>query len=270
LPSSGTVKVDGVDVVEDPSLVRHKTGYLPDTPPLYDDMSVDEYLVYAGQLRGLRGQDLKKRVDSVVEQTDLGSRRRDLVGSLSHGYRQRVGIAQAIVHSPKLVVLDEPISGLDPVQIVEMRELVRRLAGDHTVILSSHILSEISETCDRLLVIGEGRIIAAGKEAELANRLSGGLNLSVTVRASEAQRDAVESALRAVAAVKGIERAHATELGADIASYEVMAAEDVRGAVASGLVHAGFSILELTRSERELENVFLRLAGGQAGTEEES
>ena len=143
LPTSGTVRVGGFDVVEQPHEVRGKVGYLPDRPPLYDDMTVHEYLGYAARLRRVRPNDVEKRVSDVEGMTELGDVRRQLVGTLSHGYRQRLGIAQAIVHRPDFVVLDEPIGGLDPIQIVEMRGLVRGLRGDHTVVVSSHILHEI-------------------------------------------------------------------------------------------------------------------------------
>jgi ABC-type multidrug transport system ATPase subunit len=158
LPTSGSVKVAGVDVVERPDEVKSKVGYLPDRPPLYEDLSVRDYLTFAARLRGVPADKTAKLVAEAVELTELGDVSKKIIGSLSHGYKQRVGIAQAIVHAPELVVLDEPISGLDPVQIVEMRELVKNLKGEHTVVLSSHILSEISETCDRILVINSGKI----------------------------------------------------------------------------------------------------------------
>ena len=168
LPTSGTVRVGGLDVVDVPHEVRRRIGYLPDTPPVYLEMTVDEYLTFAAKLRGVTGADVEKRVDEALELTEVGSERDRPIGALSHGYRQRVGIAQAIVHKPEFVVLDEPISGLDPVQIVEMRDLVRSLGGEHTVVVSSHILSEIHETCDRIFVIRYGQVVASGTEKALA------------------------------------------------------------------------------------------------------
>src|SRR5262249_38325085 len=147
LPSSGTVLVDGLDVVEEPHAVRSRIGYLPDTPPLYPEMTVRAYLHFAARLRGMSRDAAARRVPEVEELIEPGDVSADPISSLSHGFRQRVGIAQAIVHRPRLLVLDEPITGLDPVQIVEMRELLRSLKGEHTILLSSHILSEISETC---------------------------------------------------------------------------------------------------------------------------
>jgi len=174
LPTSGSVKVGGVDVVESPDAVKAKVGYLPDRPPLYEDLSVSDYLTFAARIRGAEKSQVGKLVAEAIELTELGDVSKKIIGALSHGYKQRVGIAQAIVHAPELVVLDEPISGLDPVQIVEMRELVKNLKGEHTVVLSSHILSEISETCDRILVINSGKIAWSGTESALSAELRQG------------------------------------------------------------------------------------------------
>src|SRR5580693_6841591 len=191
LPSAGTVTVDGIDVVERPHEVRGRIGYLPDTPPLYPEMTVRGYLHFAARLRGLSRAEADRRVPEVEELTEVDGVSQDPISSLSHGFRQRVGIAQAIVHRPRLLVLDEPITGLDPVQIVEMRELLRSLKGEHTILLSSHILSEISETCDRILVIKDGQIAAAGTEAELTNTLRGRYGVEITVT-----RDATDTGYR--------------------------------------------------------------------------
>ncbi len=257
LPSSGSVRVDGLDVVDNPDEVRANVGYLPDHPPLYEEMTVQEYLLFAAKLRGLTGSEAESRVDEVIQSTQLRSVRDDVISTLSHGFRQRVGIAQAIVHRPRLLVLDEPISGLDPVQIVEMRELVRNLRKDHTTIISSHILSEISETCDRLLVIREGEIVAAGTEAELSSRLLEGGSLMVTVRGDAAQ------AKRLIASVKGVktvEPADPSEPGDNVATLAVDAERDVREDVCRTLVLGNIGILGLSRGEKELESIFLRLA----------
>src|SRR5690606_37830335 len=171
LPSAGTVRVGGVDVVAEPHRVRQMIGYLSDVPPLYDEMSVGDYLTFAARLRQVRPQEVENAVQNASSATGLTEVLGKQFAALSHGYRQRVGIAQAIVHDPRLVVLDEPSSGLDPIQIKEMRSLVRSLGGKRTVLVSSHNLPEISEMCDRLLVIGNGQIVAAGTEAELVSRL---------------------------------------------------------------------------------------------------
>jgi len=264
LPTSGTVRVAGLDVVERPDDVRAKVGYLPDRPPLYDDMTVREYLGYAARLRNVPNGDLKKRVGDVLELTEVGTVADQLIGSLSHGYRQRVGIAQSIVHGPELVVLDEPISGLDPVQIMEMRELVRGLRGAHTVVVSSHILTEISETCDRILVIDEGKIAWSGTETELSATLKQGMRVALTVRAagssSQATADQARTALGTLDGVREIEVLEPAEAGDGIASLRVAVTRDVRDAVGRRLVEAGLGILELAR-EKELESMFLQLLG---------
>ncbi len=264
LPTSGTVKVAGLDVVERPDEVRAKVGYLPDRPPLYDDMTVREYLAYAARLRNVPTSDVSKRLADVLDLTELGSVADRLIGALSHGYRQRVGIAQSIVHGPELVVLDEPISGLDPVQIMEMRELVRGLRGSHTVVVSSHILTEISETCDRILVIDDGRIAWSGTEAELSATLKQGMRIGLTLRASSSSREATaekaRAALGSVSGVGEIEILEPAEAGEGIASLRVAITSDVRDAVGKALVEAGLGILELAR-EKELESMFLQLLG---------
>ncbi len=260
LPTSGTVRVDGVDVVERPEEVKQRIGYLPDVPPLYGEMRVREYLAFAARLRGMSRSDIAKRIDEVGELTEVRGVLGDLISSLSHGYRQRVGIAQAILHRPALVVLDEPISGLDPVQIVEMRDLVRSLGGDHTVVVSSHILSEISETCDRILVIRDGEIVASGTEAELSERLLSGMRVDVSVQlGSRAAADA-QTLIEAIDGVQEVEEIDPLEPGKGVASFSVQSSKDVRDALCRGLVQADLGILQLSRSEHELESVFLQLS----------
>jgi ABC-2 type transport system ATP-binding protein len=257
------VTVDGLDVSLEPEKVRAKIGYLPDTPPVYDEMKVGRFLRFAAELRGASRTALNRLVGEALEQTALTEVEDTPISALSHGYRQRVGIAQAVVHQPKLVVLDEPSSGLDPVQIKDMRRLVRGIGGERTVIVSSHNLPEISEMCDRLLVIGDGQIVAAGTESELVSRWMSGLTLEVTARCkdgSDAER--VASELRAVPGVTRVDAQRAKEAGARIASFSVGAERDVRAELASSIVAAGHELLGLGRSERELENVFARLAKG--------
>jgi ABC-2 type transport system ATP-binding protein len=272
LPSAGSVRVDGLDVVDQPHEVRQRIGYLPDRPPLYDEMRVHDYLVFAARLRGVSGADAGKRASEAEELTQLGGVKGDPISTLSHGYKQRVGIAQAIVHRPQLLVLDEPISGLDPVQIVEMRNLLKGLKEKHTILLSSHILSEISETCDRILVIKEGRIAAGGTEAELAKLLSGP-SIDVVVRpvAEKGGDVLVEATMSAVEGVTGVDRLadDAAEAGGGSYraagepgawAYRVTTGKDVRAEIVHALVHAGVSVLEVKRSARELETVFLELS----------
>jgi ABC-2 type transport system ATP-binding protein len=262
LPTSGTVKVGGFDVVEKPHDVRGKVGYLPDRPPLYDDMTVEEYLTHAARLKRVPANDVQKRVSNVEEMTELGGVRKQLVGTLSHGYRQRVGIAQAIVHRPDFVVLDEPIGGLDPLQIVEMRKLVRGLKGEHTVVVSSHILHEISETCDRIFVIKEGEILWSGKEADLSTEVERGMRIRVTVRAAgtsgEAALERAKGLATAVPGVRSVEPREATESGDGVASLEIVGDTDVRDALCRAFIGADLAVLEVSRL-RDLETTFRAL-----------
>lgn len=278
LPTSGRILVDGVDLTEAPEKVRPKIGYLPERPPVYDEMPVREYLGFAAQLRGLGRDRAARRVAEAIETTQLAAEQDTRIGELSHGFRQRVGIAQAIVHEPALLLLDEPIKGLDPVQIVEMRTLVRSLRGRHTIVVSSHILSEISETCDRLLVIHGGELIASGSEQELAGRLTGGHDLALTVRVPEAwDKPGGEDTpfgrlarlVRPMAGVHGVAERPADEPGSRVLSLAVTADRDVREELCARLVHAGVGILALGTSARELEKLFLELLGQSARKAEE-
>jgi ABC-2 type transport system ATP-binding protein len=260
LPSSGTVRVDGIDVVDQPHEVRRRIGYLPDTPPLYGDMTVREYLVFVARLRGLSAMDAERRAGVVEAAAQLDSVKDETIASLSHGFKQRVGIAQAVVHGPRLLILDEPISGLDPVQIVEMRQLLRSLRGEHTIILSSHILTEISETCDRLLVLGEGRIVAAGTEAELSRGVLGAAEVLLTVRAETEAR--AEEILANVDGVRAVHAASPREVGANVFTVRLTVEKDVREAACKALVGAGIGVLEIVRAKQELESIFVRLTAG--------
>jgi ABC-2 type transport system ATP-binding protein len=264
LPTSGRVAVAGVDVVEQPDLVKAKVGYLPDRPPLYDDLSVTDYLTFAARLRGVPSDKTPKLVAEALELTELGSVSKKIIGALSHGYKQRVGIAQAIVHEPDFVVLDEPISGLDPVQIVEMRELVKSLKGEHTVVLSSHILSEISETCDRIMVINSGKIEWSGTESELSVALRQGARVAITVRVAGASEDEAlaraSAVARGVAGVSAVDVAASAEQGPGIAAISVRGEGDLRDALCRALVQADIGVLALGR-EQELESMFLELLG---------
>jgi ABC-2 type transport system ATP-binding protein len=261
LPSSGTVSIHGLDVVEQPDQVRRMVGYLPDTPPLYEEMSVRRYLAFAAQLRGVAAAAVQTKVEKAAALAGLSAHLNETIAALSHGYRQRVGIAQAIVHEPKLVILDEPSSGLDPVQIKDMRQLVRSLGGKHTVVVSSHNLPEISEMCDRLLVMGQGNIVAAGTEAELVSRWAESDTISVTVALPEGTDN--EAARRWLAEVEGVRKvtvARAHDAADRGVSFELQTARELRAELARALVGKGWDLIHLSRSERELENVFSKLA----------
>ncbi len=258
LPTSGHVTIDGFDVTREPHEIRKRIGFLPDTPPLYDEMTVGRYLAFVAQLRGVPGNEVRKRVEEVETQTSLREVDGEVISALSHGYRQRVGVAQAVVHNPALLILDEPTSGLDPVQIVEMRELIRRLKGSHTILVSSHILSEISQTCDRLLVIQDGQLVAQGSEEELARNMGGSIRVEVEVRG--AGHSAVE-ALRAVAGVSGV-RLLREENG--VAALQLDATGEVRPQIARAVVGANLDLLRIDRGGGKLESIFLKLTHGKA------
>src|SRR3984885_10954433 len=174
LPASGgSATVAGFDVLENPLEVKKRVGYLPETPPIYPEMETAEYLKFVGQLKGLSGADLRKRIDYVCERCAVADVKTKLLGKLSKGYRQRVGLAQAIIHNPEVLILDEPTAGLDPKQINETRDLIRSLAGDHTIILSTHILPEVEQTCEQVLIINKGKLVATDSVQNLQDRARG-------------------------------------------------------------------------------------------------
>lgn len=254
LPSAGTVTIDGIDIVAEPEKLRSRIGYLPETPPLYDDMRVADFVRHAGRLKGMSNAQVDARLPEVLELTQLSARAQQVIGTLSHGYRKRVGIAQAIVHDPRLVILDEPISGLDPVQIVEMRKVIRNLAHGRAVLVSSHILSEVEQTCDWLIVLRGGKVAAQGTEAQLTAELHK-TRLLVTVRG---EADRLLAFLRAHPDVLDAQPGRASE---GIAQAEVGLRADDRERLAADLIGAGFGLRGLQDSEGVLEEIFLGLAG---------
>jgi ABC-2 type transport system ATP-binding protein len=260
LPTSGRITVRGLDVVESPHAIRRFIGYLPDTPPLYGEMTVREYLLFAGTLRGLSGSDLNARYEKVVAQCALADMRDNPISTLSHGYRQRVGIAQAIIHGPSLLILDEPIQGLDPVQIVEMRNMIAALRGEHTILLSTHILSEIERTCDRILMMHGGRIAAQGSEETLAAQLSSGRALELEVRGEE---QALRGALAPLcdASSVSVKRTDNGTLRATVRNID----ENAREQVSAAVVRSGLGLLAMQTATTDLEAIFLELSGARAG-----
>ena len=257
LPSQGTVKVDGVDMGDFGVAIRARIGFLPEDPPLYTEMTVREFLFFVGGLRGMSRRDIAARLPAVLDTAQLGEVADRVIGELSHGFRKRVGIAQAIIHSPKLVILDEPISGLDPVQIVEMRSVIRNLAQESTVLVSSHILNEISQTCDRLLVLKEGRLVGEGTESDLSANFASAGAVELTVRGS-AQR-----AKSVLEAVTGVTAVVCDAAQGDLTGMRVSMSEDCREAIVSALVGADIGVRRLEDTGDELESIFLGLT--QAG-----
>jgi ABC-2 type transport system ATP-binding protein len=260
-PSAGTIEVGGIDAVAEPHEVRKRIGFLPENPPLYADMVVTDYLRFSGELRGMTKAEVKRRMPEVLEITDLTDVANDQISTLSHGYRQRVGVAQAIVHEPKFLILDEPTRGLDPVQIVEMRNLIHDLKQNHTVLISSHILTEISQTCDRLLVLGRGKILGAGSEQDLATSETEIRQVTVVVRppAGDDPRGQIRSVLTAVDGVKTV--ADPYEQGGGLA-FALQTTKDCRAEVSRAVVAGKLDLLKLDYARSELENTFIRLVGG--------
>lgn len=254
IPTAGTVTLDGVDLVGASASFRARIGYLPEDPPLYREMTVREFVQYCGELKGMPAVDVRARMDEVLALTQLTHVKDRVIQELSHGYRKRCGIAQAIIHRPRLVILDEPISGLDPKQIVEMRQVIRNLARDCTVLISSHILAEISETCDRILVLAGGKIVAQGREEDLVPRGPGaGTRLTLVVRGS------IELAQAAVAGLPGVVGHDARPEGEGTVRLHVALESDTREAVVAALVAAGVGVRKLIEDESELEHIFLGL-----------
>src|ERR1700676_2632525 len=205
-PTSGTATVAGFDILEHPLEVKKRIGYLPETPPIYPEMRIAEYLSFVGQLKGLSGSDLRARVDYACERCAVADVRNKIIGKLSKGYRQRVGLAQAIIHNPDVLILDEPTAGLDPKQINETRDLIKSLAGDHTIILSTHILPEVEQTCEQVIIISKGKLIATDSVSNLQKRASGAESVIVEVAGRNGDLDsaAVQTRLEMVSGVSKV------------------------------------------------------------------
>lgn len=264
-PSAGTVSIGDVDILRSPDEVRKRIGFLPESPPVYGDMVVNDYILFAGKLRGMSKADVLARIPKVLELTDLTDVRDSIIKELSHGYRQRVGVAQAIIHDPTLLILDEPTRGLDPVQIVEMRNMVNNLKEKHTVLISSHILTEISQTCDRLLVLGKGELIAQGTHGEIAKLVdvdekpSSNTIVECIVGKTVQGDDSKEAIQKAVASVNSENVSIREKLGAY--GFTVACDFEKRGEIVSALTKAGLDVLQVAepRGQESLELAFLKL-----------
>ena len=253
-PTRGQVTLDGNDIVEQSLEVRKRVGYLPETVPLYTDMTVSSYLKYMGTLRKMPSRNIKRRIGEVIDVCRLGDYRNTLIGKLSKGFRQRVGIAQAILHEPEVLVLDEPTIGIDPIQVVETRRLIQDLGQAQTVVLSSHILPEVSMICDRVLIIHEGRIVAEDTPSNLAERLQGTEHLEVEVGGPVPQ---VLSALRRVPGVTSV--SHRSFQGRELYSVQAKQGEDLRDEVSRAVISNEWSLLSMQSVGMSLEEIFLRL-----------
>jgi gliding motility-associated transport system ATP-binding protein len=254
-PSEGKAIVAGYDVSDQPIEAKRRTGYLPETPPLYPEMTVRDYLAFVARIKGVPRGDRKARVNSVMERTRVADVANRHCSKLSKGYRQRVGLAQALLHNPEVLILDEPTAGLDPKQIIETRELIKGLGGDHTVILSTHILPEVSQTCHRVVIINKGRVVAVDTPDNLTSRLSGSETLYVQVDAPGADVQ------RSLEAIPGITRVAPADARGSLAGFEVNSetGRDVRRELAAAVVRQGWGLLELRPLRMSLEEIFLHL-----------
>lgn len=262
-PSAGTATVAGFDVLAQPMDVKKRIGYLPETPPLYLEMETVDYLRFVGKLKGLSGADLDKRIDYVSGRCSIADVKRKLLGKLSKGYRQRVGLAQAIIHNPDVLILDEPTAGLDPKQINETRDLIKDLAGDHTIILSTHILPEVEQTCEQVIIINKGKLVATDSVRNLQARARGAESVVLEIAGRKA---AIEAAIvqQRLQQVAGVSRVLFKQQLDGRAQFEVESQKGfVRGDLARAVVESGWDLNELRPSAMSLEEVFLQLTGNQ-------
>ena len=253
VPSAGYAEVAGCSIADNPQGVRQAIGFLPDSPPLYHEMTVDAYLAYVLRLKVgcISNADLERQRDEALDRTALTAERHRLLGELSHGFAQRVGIAQAIIHKPPVLILDEPINGLDPVQIVEMRDLILSFRDEHTVILSSHILSEITRTCDRFLILDQGKLVRQGTKAELAN--------AITAQTAQDPQAAVAK----IKKLNGIDSATCQQNTHDTYDITIQTSKDVRAQVAQQLI--AYGLLAMNSGDGGLEALFMQLASSKEG-----
>jgi ABC-2 type transport system ATP-binding protein len=254
-PTDGKALVAGFDVLEQPIEAKLRTGYLPETPPLYPDMTVADYLMFCARIKGVPRADRASRVKTTMERTRIADVATRHCAKLSKGYRQRVGLAQALLHNPDVLILDEPTAGLDPKQIIETRRLIKELGGEHTVILSTHILPEVSQTCQRVVIINKGRVVAVDTPENLTSRLQGSGTLFIEIDSLGAD------ALPTLSSVAGVTGVTVSERRGAATGYEVMTApdRDVRRELASAVVGRGWGLLELRPMRMSLEEIFLSL-----------
>ncbi len=259
--TSGTVKIDGTDILEEPEKAKAKIGYLPEIPPVYTDMTVREYLKFVCGLKKVAKADIAANIDYAIDAAAIRDVENRLIKNLSKGYRQRVGIAQTLLGSPKVLIFDEPTVGLDPKQIIEIRQLIKSLGKKHTVILSSHILSEVSEICDSILIINKGKLVANGTPESLAKSVKEKTTLIVTVSADDTT---AKAALKDVAGISQIDSAAGDEAGTVKLTITTQGTDDLRGEISKALSAAGCIILGMSMSSMSLEDIFLELTGEDA------
>ncbi|HEV3202209.1 MAG TPA: ABC transporter ATP-binding protein [Bryobacteraceae bacterium] len=270
-PTSGKVNVAGFDVMEHPMEVKKRIGYLPETPPLYPEMEVFEYLTFVGKLKGIAANEIGKRVDEAMSRCAIGDVRTKLIDRLSKGYRQRVGIAQAIIHNPDVLILDEPTSGLDPKQIIEIRDLLKHLSGEHTIILSTHILSEVEVNCERVIIINEGKLVANDTYANLTNRPRGHEQVALEVEAPDGLPNPTDVQHR-LEQVSGVSRVVMKDSRNGKLAFEVegLQGRQIRADLARTVVNSGWNLGELRILGTTLEEVFLQLTKSDQKTDQKA
>ena len=254
-PTSGTASIAGFDVFENPIEVKRRIGYLPETPPVYLDMYVEEYLRYVANLKGVPKDKINKNIQYAMEKTNIGSISKRLIHNISKGYRQRVGIAQALVSDPEVLILDEPTVGLDPKQVSEVRDLIRELRGQHTIILSTHVLPEVQAICERIIIINRGKIVAQDTLENLSHTSAGGRKVTVRVRRSTVDTAKALSALAGVSAVQP---------GRGNGEWQLVtqANEDIIDTIARFVIEKNLGLLEISSAKADLEDIFLKLTYG--------
>lgn len=262
--TSGTARIAGLDVFEKSLAVRKRIGYLPETPPIYPELSVASYLDFVARIKQVPASVRRARVNRAMEMANITDKRSQLIKRLSRGYKQRVGLAQALVHDPEVIILDEPTVGLDPKQIIEVRNLIKSLAGTHTIILSTHILPEVSVTCDRVVIINHGRIVAVDSPANLTSKLLGGETVHLEVKAGAGGADALRSLCHGVegvvrVAIEPMAGAAQDSAGVLSLTIESTPGRDVRSRLAAAIVSGGHELRELRAIRLSLEDIFLQL-----------
>jgi ABC-2 type transport system ATP-binding protein len=261
-PTEGSANVAGFDVLENPMEVKRHIGYLPEAPPLYPEMDVSGYLHFVGKIKGIASNELTRRVNEAAERCAIADVRKKLIAKLSKGYRQRVGLAQAILHNPDVLILDEPTSGLDPQQISETRELIASLAGDHTILLSTHILAEVEHTCSQVIIINEGHLVASGTVKNLIQRMKGAEAVSVEIQFEGLDAVVARQRLEQVPGVSRVVIAE-SEPGRAVLEVESVEGASIRPDLARAVVHAGWNLEQLRTAATSLEDVFLQLTSSE-------
>jgi len=252
-PTAGSAKVGGYDIFDQSMQVRQITGYLPENPPLYTDLTVKDYLLFVAQIKGVDRDKINREIDTVVEKATIGEVQNRVIGKLSKGFKQRVGLAQCLLNNPQVVILDEPTVGLDPKQIIEIRELIKNLKGDHTIILSSHILPEVEQTCERVVIISEGEVVAEDTPDNLTARMKGGERVLLELDGDEKK---VKEVFKTFSDVTGIK---VSKSASGLLKVEVESKKDLRKDYAQALISKNIGLLEMQSDKVTLEDIFLHL-----------